>query len=74
MAAERRKKDLQKIAARVMDDLDGLLFVMQEAADQISSGRALEEIDDAGYHLYLARKDQKDRWQPGRGCDVRHGL
>ncbi len=60
MAAERREKELQKIAARVMADLDGLLFVMQEAAEQISSGRALNEIDDAGYHLYLARKDPKD--------------
>jgi len=34
---------------------------MQEAAEQIYSGRALEEIDDAGFHLYLARTDQKDR-------------
>lgn len=56
----KRKKDLQKIAARVMDDLDGILLVMQKAAEQISSGRALEDIDDAGLHLYLARKDQKD--------------
>jgi len=61
MAAERHRKELQKIAARVMDDLDGLLFVMQKAAEQISSGRALEEIDDEGYNLYLARKDPKDR-------------
>ena len=59
----RRKtqKDLQKIATRVMEDLDGILLVMQKAAEQISSGRALEEIDDAGYNLYLARKDPKDR-------------
>ncbi|MEI8003928.1 MAG: hypothetical protein WCG94_06290, partial [Methanothrix sp.] len=61
MSAERRKNDLQKIAARVMDDLDGILLAMQKAAEQISSGRALEDIDDAGFHLYLARKDQKDR-------------
>jgi len=60
MAAESRKKDLQKIAARVMEDLGALLLVMQEAAEQISSGRALEKIDDAGFHLYLAREDQKD--------------
>ena len=61
MAAERRKKELQKIAARVMEDLDGLLFVMHKAAEQISSGQAPEEIDDEGFHLYLARKDPKDR-------------
>jgi hypothetical protein len=61
VSAKRRKKDLQKIAARVMEDLDGILLVMQKAAEQISSGRALEDIDDAGFHLYLARKDQKDR-------------
>jgi len=52
MAAESRKKDLQKIAARVMEDLGALLLVMQGAAEQISSGRALEKIDDAGFHLY----------------------
>ncbi len=60
MSAERRKKDLQRIASRVMEDLDRIILVMQKAAEQISSGRALEEIDDAGFHLYLARKDQKD--------------
>jgi hypothetical protein len=60
VSAERRKKDLQKIAARVMEHLDGIISAMQKAAEQISSGRALEEIDDAGFHLYLARKDQKD--------------
>jgi hypothetical protein len=61
MAAESRKKELQKIAARVMEDLEGLLFVMRRAAEQISSGQAPEEIDDQGFHLYLARKDPKDR-------------
>ena len=60
MAAESRKKDLQKIAARVMEDLSILVMVMQGAAEQISSGRALENIDDAGFHLYLAREDRKD--------------
>ena len=43
MVEERLRKELQKIARQVMDDLDGLLFVMQKAAEQISSGRALEE-------------------------------
>ena len=55
MAAESRKKELQMIATRVMEDLDGLLFVMRRAAEQISSGQAPEEIDDQGFHLYLAR-------------------
>ncbi len=56
VSAKRRKNDLQEIATRVMGYLDGILLVMQRAAEQISSGRALEDIDDAGFHLYLARK------------------
>lgn len=61
VSERRRRKELQEIAARVMDDLEGLLLAMQRAAEHISSGRALEDIDDAGFHLYLARKDPKDR-------------
>ena len=33
---------------------------MQDAANQISCGRALEEVDVAGNTLYLARADQCD--------------
>ena len=60
MSADRRN-EMQKIAARVMLYLDGHLQAMQKARDQIQSGRAIEEIDDFGYHLYLARSDPKDR-------------
>jgi ABC-2 type transport system ATP-binding protein len=44
-----------------MGYLDGILLVIQRVAGQISSGRALEDLDDAGVHLYLARKGQNDR-------------
>ncbi len=57
----KRQEDLQKIAERVMQYLERHLQAMQKARDQISSGRAAEEIDDLGYRLYLARKDPKDR-------------
>ena len=33
---------------------------MQDAANQITCGRPLEEIDVAGFALYLARRDQDD--------------
>ncbi len=61
MPSERHRRELQDISVRVMQDLEGILRAMQRAADQISSGRAAEEIDDSGYQLYLARKDPQDR-------------
>jgi len=54
------RKDLEKVAARAIECLEDLLRVMRDAADQISCGRALEEIDVAGFALYLARTDQDD--------------
>jgi hypothetical protein len=60
VSEQRQRKELQEIAARVVEEMDGLLIAMQKAAEQISSGRTLEDIDDAGYHLYLARKDPRD--------------
>jgi hypothetical protein len=61
VSEQKRRKELQEIAAHVVVEMNGQLFAMQKAAEQISSGRTLEDIDDAGYHLYLARKDPKDR-------------
>ena len=60
MASERDRKDLEIIAARAVESLENLLKVMQNAASQISCGRALEEVDVAGFALYLARADQDD--------------
>lgn len=60
MTSERESKGLEIIAARAVESLEDLLGVMQDAANQISSGRALEEIDVAGFALYLARRDQDD--------------
>jgi len=61
VSEQKRRKELQEIAAQVVEEIDGQLYAMQKAAEQISSGQPLEDIDDAGYHLYLARKDPKDR-------------
>ena len=60
MTSERdRRRDLEIIAARAVESLEDLLGVMQDAATQISCGRALEEIDVAGFALYLARRDPR---------------
>lgn len=60
MTSERDRKGLELIAARAVESLEDLLGVMQDAATQISCGRAPEEIDVAGFALYLARRDQDD--------------
>ncbi|MDD4653104.1 MAG: hypothetical protein PHQ34_12855 [Methanothrix sp.] len=60
MSAQKRKNELLVISQRVMRDLERHLQAMEKAAEQISSGQELETIDDAGYHIYLARKDPKD--------------
>jgi len=61
MHSTRQNKDVPEIAERVMLELDEIITAMQKAAEQISSGKAASEIDDAGYHLYLARRDPQDR-------------
>ena len=60
MKSEIDRKDLEIIAARAVESLEDLIKVMQDAANQISCGRALEEVDVAGNTLYLARADQCD--------------
>ncbi len=73
MTSEIDRKDLETVAARAVERLEALLGVMQDAANQISCGRALEEVDVAGFALYLARADQDD--DESRPCiGGRHGL
>ncbi len=60
MTSEIDSKNLEIVAARAVECLEDMLRVMQDAANQISCGRALEEIDVAGFALYLARADQDD--------------
>jgi hypothetical protein len=55
-----REEELQEIAELVLEEIEGILTTMERAAERISSGCELQEIDDAGYNLYLARKDPKD--------------
>jgi len=63
MAAEGRTRELleiQEIAEKVIKELGGHLDAMRQAAGQLASGRAPEEVDVPGYQLYLARKNPKD--------------
>ncbi len=60
MKSEIDRKDLEIIAARAVESLEDLIKVMQDAANRISCGRALEEVDVAGNALYLARAGQGD--------------
>jgi hypothetical protein len=55
--SKRQNKQLPEIAERVMQELEGIISAVHRAAEQISSGQSAEQIDDAGYHLYLARRD-----------------
>jgi len=60
MKSEMDRMDLEAVAARAVECLENLLRVMQDAANQISCGRSLEEVDAAGFALYLAKIDQDD--------------
>ena len=55
MRSEIDRMDLEAVAVRAVESLEDLIKVMQNAANQISCGRALEEVDVAGNTLYLAR-------------------
>ncbi len=61
MASVRDRIGLEMIAAGVVESLEDLLVVMQDAANQIASGRALEEINVASFSLYLARSQDDDQ-------------
>jgi len=58
---ERDHREIKEISKRVVQDLEEILKAMNKAADQISSGRGAEEIDDSGFQLFLARKDSQDK-------------
>jgi len=60
MVSERPGEELEQIAARVVESLEELIAVMKEAANQVSCGRPVEEIQVGGYQLYLARKNPED--------------
>jgi hypothetical protein len=56
MALEKSKKDLEHIAANVVESLEDLIQVMQDAADSVSLGLALEDAPVGDYQVYLARE------------------
>ena len=45
MKSEIDRMDLEAVAARAVESLEDLIKVMQDAANQISCGRALEEVE-----------------------------
>lgn len=60
MSSKRPGEDIDRVAARVAENLEELIAVMQEAAHQISGGRSLQEVPVGRYHLYLAKTEHED--------------
>lgn len=56
MALEKPEKDLEQIAANVVESLEALIQVMQDAANHVSHGLALEDAPVGDYQVYLARE------------------
>jgi hypothetical protein len=54
MGSEDVDSCMDKIATRALERLDDLILVMERAADQVTSGGALGEIDVGDYQLYMA--------------------
>jgi hypothetical protein len=57
MAAKGPRRDLEQIADRVVERMEDLIAIMQDAADQVSRGISLENVNVGSYQLYLAKKD-----------------
>ena len=58
--ARGQKKDLMRIACCVVERMADLIAVMQDAADQVSCGVALENVSVGSYQIYLAKKEFND--------------
>jgi len=57
MVTAKNRASLEEIAARVVARMDDLIVAMQDATEQVSSGRALEIVPKGGYRLRLERAD-----------------
>ncbi|RQW78010.1 MAG: hypothetical protein EHM14_13045 [Methanothrix sp.] len=57
MTAREPKRDMKRIAGRVVERMDDIIAAMQDAADQVSRGMPLKNVRVGGYQLYLAKKD-----------------
>jgi hypothetical protein len=60
MAARGSRKDLVQIADHVVERMEALIAIMQDAADQVSCGTPLENVPVGSYQLYLAKKEFDD--------------
>lgn len=50
------------VVERAMEQLEDMIAVMQKAAEQVSSGHPLDDIDVGGYKIYaLCRSEDHDR-------------
>ena len=52
---------LDNIAMRAMEHLEDMISVMEAAAEQVSSGRRLEDIDVSRYQIYTLSKAEGDK-------------
>lgn len=49
---------IEKVASRVLDMMEDLIRDMEDAARQVSSGRALEDVEAGGRQLYLLQEEE----------------
>jgi hypothetical protein len=56
MAIKKPKRGLEEIAAHVMESLVDLIRVMQDTADHVSRGLALEDAPVCDYQIYLLKE------------------
>jgi hypothetical protein len=54
------RRDLVQIAECVVERMEDLIAIMQHAADQVSGGMPLENVQVGSYQLYLAKKDSEE--------------
>ena len=58
MTSDKGREELDKVASKVLEGLDGILRVMQRAAEEIASGKPPEDIEISGLPLYMARSKE----------------
>ena len=59
MASEEVDRRLDKIAAKLLEQLNDLILAMEKASDHVANGEALEQIEVGNYPLYMAEGAKK---------------
>jgi hypothetical protein len=60
MAINKPKRGLEEVAAHVMESLVDLIRVMQDTADHVSRGLALEDAPVCDYQIYLLKEKNEE--------------